>query len=88
MISKIEKLSNDKQKVVSQSEKKYQTIMSKEEFLSLIDKIQQSDLISFDLETTSTKPLKADIVGLSFSFSAHSGYYIPINFLEKSVENQ
>jgi DNA polymerase-1 len=45
--------------------------------------LEESDLISFDLETTSVIALEADIVGLSFSVKANEGYYIPVQFPEK-----
>lgn len=32
----------------------------------------------FDTETTSTDQLKAELVGLAFSWKAHQGYYVPI----------
>ncbi|HQZ42947.1 MAG TPA: 5'-3' exonuclease H3TH domain-containing protein, partial [Flavobacteriales bacterium] len=32
----------------------------------------------FDTETTSTDQLKAELVGLAFSWKAHEGYYIPV----------
>ena len=53
------------------------------ELKDLIEGIRVASLISFDLETTSTKPLDADIVGISFSIEAHAGYYIPVEFPEK-----
>ena len=47
---------------------------------ALIKEIESADLIAFDLETTSLQPMEADIVGISFSVQADSGYYIPIKY--------
>ena len=43
----------------------------------LIVNLKSSNLISVDLETTSTNPSIAEIVGLSFSISKNSAWYIP-----------
>ena len=67
-------------------DKKYKTIRTLDELMCLIDELKNADLIAFDLETTSTKALEADIVGLSFSFADHSGYYIPVEFPEKELD--
>ncbi len=37
-----------------------------------------SDLIAFDTETTSTDPLRADLVGVSVAIKEGTGYYIPV----------
>ena len=47
---------------------------SSDEMQELKKTINQSSLISFDLETTDVNPLNADIVGISFSFSNNEGY--------------
>ncbi|MDZ4757595.1 MAG: DNA polymerase I [Bacteroidota bacterium] len=44
----------------------------------LIAKMAQQTNICFDTETTSIEPVKADIVGLSFSFVDAEAYYIPL----------
>jgi DNA polymerase-1 len=40
--------------------------------------LEQAEWIAFDSETTSTDPLLADLVGISFSTQEGSGYYIPL----------
>jgi len=44
----------------------------------LIEKLKGAEEISVDLETTSTDPIQAQIVGLAISTTPGEGYYIPI----------
>ena len=60
--------------------KNYMLISNKDQFKNFKKKITKVSLVSFDLETTDINPLKADIVGFSFSFNQNEGYYIPILF--------
>jgi len=83
LVTQAEALSENNAAVIEQSEKKYSTILTKKSLDDLMLKLEESDLISFDLETTSVIPLEADIVGLSFSVKANEGYYIPVEFPEK-----
>lgn len=59
------------------STKSYQTIFSISELKTLIEDLKKAGRFSFDLETTSTDPMKAAIVGLSFSWRSHEANYIP-----------
>ena len=67
--------------------KDYRTILNIDELDKLVIALKASTLISIDLETTSLIPSKAEIVGISFSISANSGWYIPIMYLEKEKNN-
>jgi DNA polymerase-1 len=40
--------------------------------------LERSSLVAFDTETTSTDPMRAELVGISLSVQAGEGYYIPI----------
>ncbi|MCH8838170.1 MAG: DNA polymerase I, partial [Candidatus Marinimicrobia bacterium] len=40
--------------------------------------LRAADWISFDTETTSIDPLRAELVGMSFSIEPHSGWYLPV----------
>jgi DNA polymerase-1 len=44
----------------------------------LIQTLNQSELISFDTETTSTDQMEADLVGISLAVQPGAGYYIPL----------
>ena len=83
LITQVEALSGNAVVSLEQPDKNYQTILTQTELDSLITTISNAELISFDLETTSVKSLEADIVGLSFSVKANTGYYIPVEYPEK-----
>ena len=70
--------------VVTKDQKKdYYTVLTLDQLDDLIINLKSSNLISLDLETTSTNPFVAEIVGLSFSVSKNSAWYIPIMYPEK-----
>ncbi|MCL6583368.1 MAG: DNA polymerase I [bacterium] len=56
----------------------YRTVLSEEMFDELLAYLQKVPEFALDLETTSKDPMRAKIVGISFSFLAHLAYYIPI----------
>ena len=64
-------------------EKKYKTISLLSELKELVKTLYKVRLLSVDLETTSTSPMKAEIVGISLSWKTHTGVYIPIKFPSK-----
>jgi len=49
---------------------------------NLAKALAKQDAFAFDTETTGTDPRKADLVGLSFAWSADEGYYVPVRGLE------
>ncbi|MBN2677117.1 MAG: DNA polymerase I [Anaerolineaceae bacterium] len=51
------------------------------------NEIEQAPLISFDTETTSTDPMRAELVGISLSIREGEGYYIPIGHQVDSNRN-
>ncbi len=65
-------------------DKKYLIILDIIKLEELIKKINSSNFISFDLETTSLKIVEAEIVGISFSIKANEAFYIPILYPEKN----
>ena len=86
LISQVESLRDNVHVTLQKPDKNYKTVRTLDELLTLIHEIKRADLVSFDLETTSTNALEAYIVGISFSFAAHSGYYIPVEFPEKDPD--
>lgn len=67
--------------------KDYITALNIDDLKSFIKKIGDSKIVSIDLETTSTDPMMAKIVGFSFSVEKDKGYYIPISYKEKDSNN-
>ena len=47
------------------------------ELAALVSELEQADEFAFDLETTSLRPLEADIVGMSFSWKPNEATYVP-----------
>ena len=57
---------------------KYQLINSTELLNELISRLEKCDEFALDTETTSEDPMRAELVGLSFTDKPSTGYYIPI----------
>lgn len=55
----------------------YQTLKDPEAIQSMIAELRAAGTFALDTETTSLNPHRAQLVGLSFSANAHSGYYVP-----------
>ena len=70
-------------KINSDIDKNYTTILTKDSLMKLVSSINQGVLLSIDIETTELDPITADIVGISISSKANEGFYIPILFPER-----
>ena len=71
-----------------QAEKKvveYRTLKSIDDLSMIENLIHESKCFAFDTETPSIDSLEAELVGVSFSFEANSGYYLPIAHQEKTA---
>ena len=55
----------------------YITIVATDQLKQFVAKLQSCQQFTFDLETTDVDPMKAEIVGLSFSWNEGEAYYIP-----------
>ena len=56
----------------------YQLIENEDDLLKLRDFFLTNKILSLDTETTSTNPMDAELVGLSFSVKEHEAFYVPI----------
>lgn len=63
----------------------YRTLKSIDDLSMIENLIHESNCFAFDTETTSIDSLEAELVGVSFSFEANSGYYLPIAHQEKTA---
>ena len=63
----------------------YRTLKSIDDLSMIENLIHESKCFAFDTETTSIDSLEAELVGVSFSFEANSGYYLPIAHQEKTA---
>lgn len=65
----------------------YHVASTNEEIQLLIDSLMKQDEVSFDTETTGIDANRAEIVGLSFSWKVHEGYYVPCSPDRNEVES-
>ncbi len=59
-------------------EKEYKTIFDEVSLQQLISDLEKAGEFAVDLETTSKRPMQAEIVGISFSHKTSQAYYIPL----------
>lgn len=60
------------------SRKHYAAVMTEEELNQLVSALSGARILSLDTETTSPDPMKAELVGLSFSTTAGQAFYVPV----------
>ena len=60
-------------------EKAYACVTDAAALEGLASALTQQEAVSIDLETTSPDPMRADPVGVSFSWRPGEGFYIPLN---------
>lgn len=65
-----------------QEDRKYQLIDNEEKLETFISKLKKQKLFSFDTETTSSNPMEAHLVGMSFCWKALEAFYIPVSSKE------
>lgn len=56
----------------------YKLIENKEDIKKLCDFLLTKQILSLDTETTSTSPIEAELVGLSFAVEEFKAFYVPI----------
>jgi DNA polymerase-1 len=57
---------------------KYELLNTPDRVKWLAQQLAQIDCFAFDTETTAEDPLRAELVGMSFSWEEGTGYYIPV----------
>lgn len=65
-------------------EKDYRGVFHEDDLRQIVERCKDCDLISFDLETTDTNPMRADIVGIALSWEQDAGVYIPVKYADGS----
>jgi DNA polymerase I len=80
---KTDKPETEQQNISSQAHE-YHIIKSDGDYLRLLSELKKTKAFVFDTETTSTDPLRAQLVGISFCFKPHVAYYLPI--ADKRIE--
>jgi DNA polymerase-1 len=56
----------------------YKLIDTREKFDSFVDELKKQKIFAVDTETTSIDAMRADLVGISFSWQPHKAYYLPV----------
>ena len=56
----------------------YKLVDNEEDLRRICDFFRTKEFLVLDTETTSTSPIDAELVGLSFSVKEHEAYYVPI----------
>jgi DNA polymerase-1 len=72
------KFQQDFPKPADLSEKNYRGILSREDLDDLAKVLSTQSIFAVDTETTSVDPMRAALVGISFSMNDHEGCYIPL----------
>lgn len=68
--------------------KSYRGVTDAAALSALIEALQSSEVFAIDLETTAKNPMRAAIVGLSFSYRPNEGYYIPLAHNNENGQQQ
>lgn len=63
---------------ISKDKHEYHLITTEKEFETLVKKLEKAERFVFDTETTSTDPLRAELVGLAFALQPREAWYVPI----------
>ncbi|MCX5635163.1 MAG: hypothetical protein NTW55_04915, partial [Planctomycetota bacterium] len=56
----------------------YQLIDTQEKFEAFLTELKKQKLFAVDTETTSLDAMRAELVGISFSWQEHKAYYLAI----------
>ncbi len=66
----------------------YRLITGRAEFEELVGNLRKAGTFALDLESTSIEPMRAEIVGLSFSFQPHQAFYLPVGHMYPGAPGQ
>ncbi|MBI1851691.1 MAG: DNA polymerase I [Planctomycetes bacterium] len=67
---------------------RYVTVRTREDLDRLAAALEAAPSFAVDTETTGIDPLRADLVGLSFSIEPHAAFYVPVNSKTGLFESQ
>jgi DNA polymerase-1 len=66
----------------------YRLITGMGEMEALVRNLREAGAFALDLESTSMEPMRAEIVGLSFSFQPHQAFYLPVGHTYEGAPEQ
>jgi len=64
----------------------YRLVKTVDDLQQLLDGLRQSGGFAFDTETTGLDPMRADLVGMSFSWQAEEAWYVAMNLPDPPPE--
>ncbi len=73
-----EPMATSELKTIATEKASYHLVNTPEERTKLLDLLLQQSQVCFDTETTSINAMRADLVGIAFSFKAREGYYVAV----------
>ncbi|SHJ15091.1 DNA polymerase I [Desulfatibacillum alkenivorans DSM 16219] len=59
------------------SKKEYTALTTEEDLKALAESLEKAGVFALDTETTGLDPMRASLVGMSFSFEADKAFYVP-----------
>lgn len=62
----------------SSEPRRYQALSTEESLPAFLKRLEKAELFSFDTETTSADPMRAHLVGMSFSWKPYEAFYLPV----------
>jgi DNA polymerase-1 len=65
-------------KTIENIKHEYKLVESDADRAALITQLEKANTVCFDTETTGLDPMLAELVGMSFSVTAHEAYYVPV----------
>jgi len=87
-LKQLNEVAADRPRQVSLDPSGYRLVTKKEELLALAAELMKVRRVSFDLETTGTDPMRAEIVGVSICAVAGQARYIPVAHRYLGVPSQ
>lgn len=63
---------------IASDEHQYHCVTTLTELKKLCTRLEKAEAVAFDTETTSTDPMRATLVGCSFSIAPREGWYVPV----------
>jgi DNA polymerase-1 len=78
LVVKQEPMTTTEMKTIATEKASYHLVNTPEERSKLLDLLLQQSQVCFNTETTSIEALRADLVGIAFSWKEREGYYVSV----------
>lgn len=62
-----------------ENKRQYRTVLTEKDLKQLALQLREASVFSFDTETTSSDPMRAHLVGMSFSWEPFHAVYVPVS---------